>query len=579
MGVRGLKTFLERNNQIHPINIDDEVKNWKSAHPQKTPIIVVDFLSLAIGITTDKSDAICGGRHQIVLNSWKKLLDAFQATGCELVFFSDLGIQEAKIDVWNGRRDQEFQTNVDLYNMIEHGLPLSRIVAENDDKCTLKSLFYGMAQVARRYGEFHYSTKYECDLEIAQYAKQHNCLAVITNDTDFLIFDGAWKLWSPSDVRLTPANRLTTVEYNRNSLANKCLLSQNQLPLFATLIGNDFTHGCYDQLGKFHGSLGPFRMKFQNVANFVRLVWRANLTDSDIQKIVVRVFGYADDEKNEMIKNSIKSYDTNFIPAAIDDPIEEKLQNTALYRIYMDNMCPIYGSSLGFYDMRGSEAIINIPKLLNDWIKRRKGILLQRYNNKSLTFTLLAKRNVNENCLAYTETPIYPDFEVPIDDLYVENEELDDIAIIEIRWKLFGWIMSFSEEVISTIKKLPQKYLLISTILYALVKEGIFSIEEADGILYTEYKVYLDETGNAQYPNVLVTRYVRAAHIYNNVFSQVRHNFGIAGLLPSIEEVMQFDGVFFQKLMEKMTKMKITERENLMAPLQKYRIHALDFEN
>lgn len=29
MGVRGLKTFLERENQIREIKIDDEIQKWK----------------------------------------------------------------------------------------------------------------------------------------------------------------------------------------------------------------------------------------------------------------------------------------------------------------------------------------------------------------------------------------------------------------------------------------------------------------------------------------------------------------------------------------------------------------------
>lgn len=124
----------------------------------------------------------------------------------------------------------------------------------------------------------------------------------------------------------------------------------------------------------------------------------------------------------------------------------------------------------------------------------------------------------------------------------------------------------------------------------------LIAIEEADGILYTEKKVYDNETMNVEYPTVLNAKYVRAAHLYNVTFSHVRHCFAIAGLLSDVEvfciwdltlkanfqliffktfqEVLQFDGVYFQKLMEKVGKMNSTERDEFFVPIKDYRIYA-----
>lgn len=59
--------------------------------------------------------------------------------------------------------------------------------------------------------------------------------------------------------------------------------------------------------------------------------------------------------------------------------------------------------------------------------------------------------------------------------------------------------------------------------------------EEADGILYTEYKIYANEIKNVEYPRTLKAKYVRAAQLYNDAFVAVRRNFAIAGLLPCVE--------------------------------------------
>lgn len=50
------------------------------------------------------------------------------------------------------------------------------------------------------------------------------------------------------------------------------------------------------------------------------------------------------------------------------------------------------------------------------------------------------------------------------------NETGDDTEIIEIKWKILGWIMSLTDDVISRIKKLPKDYMLIGTIVYTLVE-------------------------------------------------------------------------------------------------------------
>lgn len=56
----------------------------------------------------------------------------------------------------------------------------------------------------------------------------------------------------------------------------------------------------------------------------------------------------------------------------------------------------------------------------------------------------------------------------PLDQLYDETRE--DATFDDIKWKLLAWIMSFSAEVISLVKKLPKNFLLISNTLLALVK-------------------------------------------------------------------------------------------------------------
>lgn len=268
-------------------------------------------MSLTHCVAKKENDTICGGRHQITLKSWTKLLDAFKATGCALTFFSDLTIQNGKTDTWLSRRNEKFDFYISLYELINAGVCVDTIIATVQEKKGLTSTFHAMEAIAETYGEFHRAVKHECDLELAQYAKHENVLAVITNDTDFLIFDGTWRLWSSNDIQFTTANQLKTTEFNRNGIKNLCSVTQRQLPLLATLIGNDFTHKYNDRLYSFQRSLGPMRNKFSNIARFVREFGDGQLSSGNIKKIAARVFGGVENKNVSSVCGSYVGYSRN----------------------------------------------------------------------------------------------------------------------------------------------------------------------------------------------------------------------------------------------------------------------------
>lgn len=72
----------------------------------------------------------------------------------------------------------------------------------------------------------------------------------------------------------------------------------------------------------------------------------------------------------------------------------------------------------------------------------------------------------------YIEVPV-----PPLDELYSRSNEMESMgnSIEFIRWKLFGWIMSFSDTIIVAIRQLPKTFSLICATLYALVKVNEYS--------------------------------------------------------------------------------------------------------
>lgn len=314
-------------------------------NPGQTPKIVVDFLCLAHSVAKKADDTVCGGRHQITLDSWRKVLNALQASGCSITFFADVAIQESKIDSWLSRRNAKFDLDVSLYQSISVGANIDLITDTVQD--SLSATFNAMETIAEEYGEFNASLNHECDLELAQYAKREKALAVITNDTDFLIFNGEWRLWISLDIQVTSTNQLTTTELNRNGLLRLCSLNQRELPLLATLIGNDITQKYGDKLYRFMCQLGPIRNRFQNIAEYVRQFY-GSLSYADYEHISNDIFGC--DDMVPIIKKSIDSYNIDFPPATME-PLEKKLHKTRMYRPYVTLMSAIQGVSTPFYDM------------------------------------------------------------------------------------------------------------------------------------------------------------------------------------------------------------------------------------
>lgn len=355
---------------------------------------MIDFQNLAYCKTKDVRDAICGGRHKKVKNSWKNLLNALKNTGCRLVFFADLNTQTQKSETWMKKQDAYFNQFKKFYNSIDVNIRFERIVSSNRSLKAPNSTFYDMASIAQDFGEFFYSVKHENDLEIARYARDHDAFAIISCDTDFLIFDGNWRLWSSEGICIDP---LETMEYDRGGLCKHLQLSRREMALFATIKGNDITKG------------KPFTMiSFDGAAECSRGKVNSN-SEIDIK----RIFPSVDRETENLIKSSLESYNIEFVTPEIDDRLEAELlqSKNKVYRFYMALINSIQGISIPFYDMKECGQNINLSELIMRWTKRKVGILMQHKQNceNPYKFTIMMKSSEDEPFSAQEVKPIYPD--------------------------------------------------------------------------------------------------------------------------------------------------------------------------
>lgn len=388
-----------------------------SENAGQKPIIVIDFLSLTNCVARDQADAICGGRHQNVMKFWTDMLEEFRRLGCLLVFFSDLNIQKGKIEEWMNRRQQDAKIYDNLYRSIESGKTLQQFQSDGQDKKALNSTFYGLTVIANKYGEFRYATESECDVEIVRYANENNALAIISSDTDFLIYEGSWRCWQSGDLELSP---LRTIEFDRKEFLSLHNLNRRQASLFATLLGNDFTK-CYfeSHLNGFFKSMGDMYSKFHNVANFVHKFNCDNLSGDDIKRIAERVFKNSSNEMMSLIRKSIDSYKTDQSLIATDDSIEENLLKTSMYRPYMAIKSHVQGITTPFYDMKDCGQRISLPELIADWIRRKKAIIFRRTPHN---FTIIMRKIAGGKFAAYKETiSVHPDCKANYSIIFLYN--------------------------------------------------------------------------------------------------------------------------------------------------------------
>lgn len=331
--------------------------------------------------------------------SFTDLLDNLATTGCKLVFFSDLNTPATKAETWMKRQNNLFDIYTNLYESITNGNTINEILRENNSIKMLKSTFYDMAQKAQQYGEFVYSTKHENDVLLAQYANQHNALAIISGDSDYLIFDGPWLFWS---VENDDFSQLQVTEYDRNGLRTVLNLSRPKMSLFASLVGNDFTKGLFPRA-------------FQYAASYLCDIIADMPEDlsSDNKRVAEYIFERenVDQEMKTSILVSLDSYNLDF-ESTIDDPLELKLFETKnpVYPSYMAITSQVQGIPLPYCDLKHRQGATNLTHAIMMWSRRKAGFLLKHKNyDDSFKITFLAKKGKKQPFRAHEYTPIYPD--------------------------------------------------------------------------------------------------------------------------------------------------------------------------
>lgn len=426
MGIRGLTTFLEQRNPHTEIDILRQIRWWIRfvynfdfqkfefkancylfSDDEEPPTIIIDSVALFYSLF-NAADLICGGRLGEVFDNFEMLLKRMTEIGATLVFFSRLTAHKFSKE-WMARCWQRFAINTKMYEQIRSGRSLSEIASfiEDQEVQNQPPALPELHAIARKYGECHFVVQKNIHSAMALCAKRDNARAIMSDNSEFYIFEGEFKLWYCKHLKFNPRNqnKIKTAQFDRGGIAKIIGIDAIHRPLFATLIGNEYGEGFRNELKKFQKSLGMYR--FKKVAQYAKNAERNKDGRLDFERIASQVFGACDDKYIRFLKRSVNSYKLNNAPKEKQDKVMLRLSATEYNRDILMSIDEHRVIILGFYDLRGRMGTEMLPVLFMKWDQRKSGILNEVCDNE-ITGNVFAKFKLDENFQLHPSEPIKP---------------------------------------------------------------------------------------------------------------------------------------------------------------------------
>uniref|UniRef100_U5EPY3 Putative constitutive coactivator of peroxisome proliferator-activated receptor gamma n=1 Tax=Corethrella appendiculata TaxID=1370023 RepID=U5EPY3_9DIPT len=556
MGVRHLETFIKSlQNGYVEISMIDEINSYKEKFNKK-PVIVIDIFSFSGLFYRNTKDLLCGIRQQISIREVEQVFSGLAECGAELVFFFDGPLQEAKTETWINRQLDSYEKFLRLVDSVgcEDLEKLSQI---NPYEIPTFSTGRSVKKIAEKYGCVYKSVDEECDLEIAAYATKNQALAVLTQDSDFLIYEGAWRYWSSKFIN---PNTLTTMEYSREVFRQTLGLNPIQLSIFASLAGNDIIQ--FDDVKQFHRHLlnrRHFSQKFFVLSSYIE----RNAQDLDNQKIrqiIKDVFGYCNNELWEKFHKSLSTYNIHYhVKEKNTDPIFNILMECTSQnlKIYLGKTLLF---SIFYIDLRDYDHNFEFFTKLKPLISRTAGILLQHKNKSNLFINCLF---VHGECQEFRIPVKYPPVKVPaLTELLSKDLEVD-ANLKSIKYELFCWILSdlVTPEIIH---KIQPSYVASAITAKFLVQHRLIIRFEADLFLLTIHHAQTERIAtDLPYPERLDERAVKVAFLLRAIYNKISECISTVGLREFKHEYY-FDGVYFHSLWNKYNTKNVKYTTTLM---------------
>lgn len=165
-----------------------------------------------------------------------------------VVFFFDGISPESQRATWRQRRQKKVDNVVKIFENLNNNSAVQAKYLEG----MLPSLVAATGSFVAKYicgCDVHISVS-DCDVEMAHFAWKEDCFAILSQDTDFVILQGARHFLTVQELNL---ETMTTYAYSREGLLKFLGLEPQQLCLLASLLGNNIIP--FSKLKNFHNRL------------------------------------------------------------------------------------------------------------------------------------------------------------------------------------------------------------------------------------------------------------------------------------------------------------------------------------
>uniref|UniRef100_A0A182R0P8 Constitutive coactivator of peroxisome proliferator-activated receptor gamma n=1 Tax=Anopheles farauti TaxID=69004 RepID=A0A182R0P8_9DIPT len=553
MGVRHLLSFMERkvHGGTYTVRMDKEIvkakKNGKSA------LIVLDLMALYGMLNADKRSLLCGSQIRLAEQKAADFFSSLTDVGAELVFFYDGSLLATKYDTWIKRQSYKYENMIEIMDAIDRRVPLAK-VAERYQTNIPNNTDINLKRVAKQHGKVIVSMHVECDQALAAYATEHNALAVLSHDTDFMIFPGEWQLWSADHIN---RQTLATRGYNRQALLRLLGLRWDEIGVWASLAGNDFFN--YDELEPFLNNLGPHSQKFYRLAEYVRsLPVKKGLDESTVHSILRRVYKNRSMplEAIEWFKHSVNFYKIDKQSYNANPPMDtlkEFLLQSDQQFVYNILTGVPHKCTLLFFDYRTNE-FGNYCEIITPIISRNGGIILFHNQHERQHVKVLMKRNHEETHNFSDVAVTFPTELTPPHVLELLSPEPSiREALLERKLQLLSWICSddlLLPDLAQKFFALPSSLMLTVVVLYRLRQYGVIRMFEADLLLLIAHQVATGEfdPANEPLPFRLVARAFRLGFLFQKVYVHFARAARSIGLPREYRPSVPYDGHRFHNL-------------------------------
>ncbi|KAG4066963.1 hypothetical protein HA402_007711 [Bradysia odoriphaga] len=550
MGVRGLETFLQKQvpNGAFPINILDEIDRMRSEHPDQPVVLVFQVVDLlyTIFLNLSSTEVVCGPDFKKIHKIFDDFLRQLASSADELHFFMNEPAYHKDLKAWSKRESEQYLSRIAIMDKMDsNGFAENKIKKEQGASAAL----YDLLTICKAYGTVHTSIDSKYIADIAKYSHEKNAMAIVGNNSHFLIFNGSWRYWSCRDIDLMKGN-WTTLEFNKNALLEHVGLSWLQMPMFASILGNDFVPP--GALYSFHKNIDDSLdgNKPLKLAEYVRLIPNI-MTNDEKRDLLLDLFGSWEPRYFEMLRDSLLFYAMKKEATEDEDPLLKLA--ASIGAVYYNSLkeLPIRVKAPTFYDLRRTD-VLPYYEIALPILKRQIGFVRNHKNDINYQHVLELRLRHSESIRSMRVTPDYPSVEMPeLMELTLNKngDNYNDVRFALLKWMVFGddTLPQFE------IQHIPKGYMVTVLSVMYLCKLKQLSQLEANAIMLAihfsdEHEEY---TNGFAVPTNITARDVILLHLYIFVHNMMVKCFEFLGLSDFID-FLSIDGVYVVHWMNKM---------------------------